>query len=83
LTLAYNTRVNNIEINTYTDFDKYNYTSQMYQIPDKYEMESITYMGYTVYFFKQCYSNTTRYLSDVYTHEVEAKNYNESMIIVG
>ena len=83
LTLDYNTRINNIEINTYTDFEKYSYTSQMYQIPDKYEMESITYMGYTVYFFKQCYSNTTRYLSDVYTHEVEAKNYNESMIIVG
>ena len=41
LTLAYDTKSNNIEINTYTDFEKYNYTSQMYQIPDKYEMESI------------------------------------------
>ena len=83
LTLSYDTKKNYIDITTFTDFDKYYYTSQMYEIPDKYIMENITYMGYTVSFFKQCYSKQLRNLTDIYTHEVEAKNYNETMIIVG
>ena len=83
LTLNYNTKSNNIDITTYTNFDKYYYTSQMYEIPDKYEIENITYFGYTISFFKQCYSKKLRNLTDVMTNEVEAKNYNETLIIVG
>jgi NADPH-dependent 7-cyano-7-deazaguanine reductase QueF len=83
LTLDYNTKTNNINITTYTNFDKYYYSSQMYQIPEKFEMESITYFGYTVYFIKQCYSKALRNLSDIYINEVPAKNYSETMIIVG
>ena len=83
LTLDYNTKSNNINITTYTNFDKYYYSSQMYQIPEKFEMESITYFGYTVYFIKQCYSKALRNLSDIYINEVPAKNYSETMIIVG
>ena len=83
LTLNYNTKSNFIDITTFTDFDKYYYTSQMYELPDKYETENITYMGYTVTFFKQCYKRENRNLTDLYTNEVEAKNYNETMIIVG
>ena len=83
MTIDYDTKSNNIDIITYTNFDKYNYTSQMYQIPDKYEMDSITYMGYTIYFQKQCYSANNRNLSGIFINEVEAKNYSETMIIVG
>ena len=35
LTLDYNTKTNNINITTYTNFDKYYYDSQMYQIPER------------------------------------------------
>ena len=83
LTLNYNTKSNNIDITTYTNFDKYYYTSQMYEIPDKYEVENITYFGYTMSFIKQCYSKQLRNLTGVYNNEVEAKNYSETMIIVG
>jgi hypothetical protein len=83
LTLDYNTKTNNINITTYTNFDKYYYTSQMYQISDKFDPECIEYFGYNVCFMKQCYSNATRILSKIYTNEVRAKNYNETMIIVG
>ena len=83
LTLDYNTKTNNINITTYTNFDKYYYDSQMYQIPDRYKMENISYMGYTISFFKQCYSQDLRNLSKVFHNEVEAKHYNETMIIVG
>ena len=83
LTLNYNTKSNNIDITTYTNFDKYYYTSQMYEIPDKYEVENITYFNYTMSFFKQCYSKQLRNLTGVYNNEVEAKNYSETMIIVG
>ena len=83
LTLNYNTKSNNIDITTYTNFDKYYYTSQMYEIPDKYEVDYIDYFGYNMSFFKQCYSKQLRNLTGIYTNEVEAKNYNETMIIVG
>ena len=83
MSLNYNTKSNNIEIITFTDFDTYNYTTQMVQIPDKYELENITYFGYTIYFQKQCYNINNRNLSDVFTTVVEAKHYNETMIIVG
>ena len=83
LTLGYNTKTNNINITTYTDFDKYYYTSQMYQVQDKFDSECIEYFGYKVCFMKQCYSNATRILSKIYTNEVPAKNYNETLIIVG
>ena len=83
LTLNYDTKNNYIDITTFTDFDKYYYTSQMYEIPDKYIMENITYFGYTVSFFKQCYDAQVRNLTGVHNNEVEAKNYNETMIIVG
>ena len=83
MSLNYNTKSNNIEIITFTDFDTYNYTTQMVQIPDKYELENITYFGYTIYFKKQCYNINNRNLSDVFTTVVEAKHYNETMIIVG
>ena len=55
----------------------------MYEIPDKYEVENITYFGYTMSFIKQCYSKQLRNLTGVYNNEVEAKNYSETMIIVG
>ena len=83
MTLNYDTKKNYIDITTFTDFDKYYYTSQMYEFPDKYEIETITYMGYTISFFKQCYNKQIRNLTDIYTNEVKAKNYNETMIIVG
>ena len=83
LTLDYNTKTNNINITTYTNFDKYFYDSQMYQIPERYKMENISYMGYTISFLKQCYSQDLRNLSKVFHNEVEAKHYNETMIIVG
>ena len=83
LTLDYNTKTNNINITTYTNFDKYYYDSQMYQIPERYKMENISYMGYTISFLKQCYSQDLRNLSKVFHNEVEAKHYNETMIIVG
>ena len=83
MTIDYNTKSNNINITTYTDFDKYYYSSQMYQIPEKPSMDNITYMGYTVYFQKSCYSKQNRNLSDIYINEVEAKNYSETMIIIG
>ena len=83
LTLDYNTKTNNIIINTFTDFDKYYYTSQMYQIPDKAEFECLTFFGYEVCFIKQCYDKKSRVLSKVYNNEVAEKKYNETMIIVG
>ena len=83
LTLDYNTKTNNIIINTFTDFDKYYYTSQMYQIPDKAEFECLTFFGYEVCFIKQCYDKNSRILSKVYNNEVAEKKYNETMIIVG
>ena len=72
-----------VNVTTYTNFDAYNYTSQMYQVPDSYEMDNITYMGYTIHFIKSCYTQENRNLSDIFINEVEAKHYNESMIIVG
>ena len=83
MTIDFNTKTNNINIKTYTDFEKYNYTWQMYQIPDKYYMDNITYFGYTIQVFKQCYDHTNRDLTEVFTKEVEGKHYNETMTIVG
>ena len=83
LTLDYNTKNNIINITTYTDFEKYFYTSQMYQIPEKFDLECIEYFGYEVCFMKQCYNKTSRILSKIYTNEVPAKNINETLIIVG
>ena len=83
MTIVYEGRTNIINVTTYTNFDAYNYTSQMYQVPDSYEMDNITYMGYTIHFIKSCYDKENRNLSDIFINEVEAKHYNESMIIVG
>ena len=83
LTLDYDTKNNIINITTYTDFEKYFYTSQMYQIPEKFDLECIEYFGYEVCFMKQCYNKTSRILSKIYTNEVPAKNINETLIIVG
>ena len=83
MTVDYNTKTNNIHIDTYTDFDKYNYSAQMYQIPEKYDMNNITYFGNTIWFLKQCYNNSNINLSDVYYKEIEDKKINESMVIVG
>ena len=83
MTIDYNTKTNNIHIDTYTDFDKYNYSTQMYQIPEKYDMDNITYFGNTIYFMKQCYNKSTVKLSDVYYNEIDAKNNVETMVIVG
>ena len=83
MTIDYNTKTNNIHIDTYTDFDKYNYSTQMYQIPEKYDMDNITYFGNTIYFLKQCYNKSTVNLSNVYYNEIEAKKNVETMVIVG
>ncbi len=83
MTIVYEGRTNIINVTTYTNFDAYNYTSRMYQVPDSYEMDNITYMGYTIHFYKSCYDKDNRTLSDLFINEVEAKHYNESMIIVG
>ena len=83
LTLDYNTKTNNINITTYTNFEKYYYDTKMYQIPEQYSMENISYFGYTISFLKQCYSQDKRTLSNVKGNEIEEKHYNETMIIVG
>ena len=83
LTLDYNTKTNNINITTYTNFEKYYYDTKMYQIPEQYSMENISYFGYTISFLKQCYSQDKRTLSNIKGNKVEEKHYNETMIIVG
>ena len=83
MNIEYRAKTDNINITTYTNFEKYNYTTEIYQYPELQMPESISHMGFDLWVKKQCYDKKKVNLTQGIVDEVEKKEYNESMIILG
>ena len=83
MNIEYRAKTDKINITTYTNFEKYNYTTEIYQYPELQMPESISHMGFDLWVKKQCYDKKKVNLTQGIVDEVEKKEYNESMIILG
>ena len=83
MNIEYRAKTDKINITTYTNFEKYNYTTEIYQYPELQMPESISHMGFDLWVKKQCYDKKKVNLTQGIVDEVKKKEYNESMIILG
>ena len=83
LNLDYNFNKNNINVTTYTNFEKYIYTTDVYQIEENNNTNSIDAMGIDIDVIDngECINNNKKQWQNTYSTPVDAKNYNETTII--
>ena len=72
----------NINISTFTNFDKYKYSTKVYQIPESNQTESVETGGIEVDFDETvCNKRRKHELKNEFDTVVEAVHYNETTTI--
>ena len=83
MNIDYTTESSNINVTTYTHFEKYKYSTEVYQIGEINETESVEAMGYAIDYRIKCKKSKTKELQSKYDIYVDEKHYNETYVIQG
>jgi hypothetical protein len=81
MNLDYNNEKNNINVSTFTNFEKYNYTIEVYKIDEINETDCIEALGIGLCAFGDCENKNKKILNNTISYIIEAKNFNNSAII--
>ena len=83
LNLDYNYEKNNINVTTFTNFEKYRYTTEVYQIAEYNDTSNIDAMGIDLDYIDngECINTNKKQLQNTYSTDVDPKIYNETTII--
>ena len=73
----------NITVSTFTNFEKYKYSTEFYQIGETNETVAVEINGYIVEYKVKCKKQKTKVLKNKFDTEVDEKKYNETEIIQG
>ena len=79
--LDYNHEKNNINVSTFTNFEKYNYSIEVYQIEENNEPDCINAFGIDVCSIGECVNKNKKILQNTYSTIVDAKIHNNSHTI--
>ena len=83
MNIDYNTESTNINVSTFTSFDKYKYSTEVYQIEESNETESAEAMGIEVNYKLKCKKKKNKVFSHKFDVQVEEKKFNETIVIQG
>ena len=72
---------NNINVSTFTNFEKYNYSIEVYQIEENNETDCFEALGIPLCHLGECANKNKKILNNTYSYIIEAKNFNNSAII--
>jgi hypothetical protein len=73
----------NITVTTFTNFEKYKYSTEVYQIGETNETTTVDANGYELEYRTKCKKAKTKVFKNKFDTEVEEKKYNETEIIQG
>ena len=73
----------NITVSTFTNFEKYKYSTEVFQIGETNETIPININGYIVEYKVKCKKQKSRIWKNKFDTEVDEKKYNETEIIQG
>jgi hypothetical protein len=73
----------NITVTTFTNFEKYKYSTEVYQIGETNETTTVDANGIEIEFRTKCKKAKTKVFKNKFDTEVEEKKYNETEIIQG
>ena len=72
---------NNINVSTFTNFEKYNYSIEVYQIEENNEPDCINAFGIDVCSIGECVNKNKKILQNTYSTTIDAKIHNNSHTI--
>ena len=83
MNIEYISNSSNINITTFTYFEKYKYSTEVYQIGESNETESVDAMGIEIEYQLKCKKRKEKVFQNKYFKEVDEKIFNETNVIQG
>ena len=83
MNIEYISNSSNINITTFTYFEKYKYSTEVYQIGESNETESFDVMGIEIEYQLECKKKKEKVFQNKYFKEVDEKIFNETNVIQG